>query len=837
MTAEESTIESRKLASVVGIGASAGGLQSLETLFTRLSVNTDLAFVVIMHLSPDVKSLMDEILARQTTMRVLAVEDAMPVEPNTVYVNLPSQHTEIRDGRFYVSAMDRDQIPRPIDFLFNSLAQSYGSRAVGVILSGTGSDGTEGVRSVRQADGTTIVESPDSAQFNGMPLNAISTGAVDFVLPREKIVDLLVQYAADPEADIKPESTPIKDAETGASRIFELLGERHGIDFADYKPGTVSRRIERRMQVNGLGSLVEYANFVSNNPGELDSLYFDLLIGVTKFFRDSEAFYALGEHLNSLVRRLESGQELRIWVAGCATGEEAYSIGILGIEAFARCNRDVRMKILATDLHEGALEIASKGIYPREAMEFVLPERQLRYFTPEDENRFRVSGELRRHIIFSRHNVIQDPPFTRLHLVACRNLLIYLKPNPQYRALSSFHFSLETQGLLMLGSSEVPGRLDDEFETIDGTWRIFRKRRSLPRLMNPGAEATKSMTTVPRRLINILSNDRANKLSFTGLLDAYDLLLKRFVDRALLLDEHRSVLHIFGDAHRYLSNASGRFSGSISRLLPVGLKEAIGAALIRSAKEPETRFLLKDVEYQLSYEETTSVDVAVTSLTNQQGHHRLWLIEFLDTDPEVRPIDTEQVQINTGGDNYESVVSELAYTKETLNATIEELETSNEELQSTNQELIASNEELQSTNEELQSVNEELYSVNAENQRQITRLQTVTDDLDNLLSFTDIGTIFLDHDLCIRRFTPVVTKFFNLVPHDIGRPLENFTHKLPIDNLSELACAVFESGEPHVAKLSVKEEHQIVLKIRKYRSGQDQRGVIINVIDSSLLGL
>lgn len=820
-----------RLTCVVGIGASAGGLKALEPLFQNLPSNTGLTFIVVQHLSPEFKSLMDEILARHTRMPVINAEDEMSIMADSVYLIPPQKNIAVDNGRLVVTDSDRDQLQRPVDVLLKSIARGFGNRAVGVILSGTGSDGSAGIKDVFEAGGMTIVQTPGSCQFDGMPVNAIATECIHTVLPPAEIAQLLVEHALDPTKRPDADDAVPQENVSGIKLVFSLLCDRYGIDFGDYKPTTVARRIERRIQASQSKSMEEFAIMLRSDATEVDLLYHDLLIGVTKFFRDSEAFHSLQAQLNRVVARLPEGSELRVWSAACATGEEPYTLAMIGIEAFERLGRAVNLKVLATDVHQGALDKAARGVYSASSMEFVSSERQAKFFTPIGKSEFRVHPELRRHIIFARHNVLQDPPFTKIHLVTCRNMLIYLEAKAQAAAIGSFHFAMEPNGMMMLGASETPGRLADEFEAIDQTWRIYRKLRSLPHLMTPGGEFTNAIERGPRRLVNILNRDKPEQLSFTGLLEAYDLLLAEFVDCGLLLDDNRNVLHVFGNAYRFLQSSTGRFTGNIMRLLEGDIRTAIGAALVRSANEFEKVFRLCNLSFPSGGDD--KIDVSIRALKNKSVKGFVWFIEFTSA---VAATKAEVVKVETidSGEDYFAIQSELTFTKESLSATIEELETSNEELQATNEELIASNEELQSTNEELHSVNEELYSVNSENQRKIFEQNVLSEDVENLLRSTDIGTVFVDPDMCIRKFTRAATKYFNLVEHDVGRPLPNFTHSLQCDNLIGLLQKVMDTETVFVTELKDKTGADIILKILPYKSATSRSGAILNIVNVAM---
>ncbi|EMB15029.1 chemotaxis protein CheB [Rhodopirellula europaea] len=815
------------ISTVVGIGASAGGLKALEDFFLKLPSDTGMTFIVVQHLSPDFKSLMDEILARFTTMKIVNTENGSTLEPNTIYLIPPNKNLAVADGRFLITDMDRDQIQRPVDLLFQSISKCFGPNAFAVVLSGTGSDGANGIRVVYENGGVTYAQIPETAQFDGMPKNAIATECITHVLTPADIAISLSEHANHPEnrTVIDPLTT---EEMSGIRLVFSLLSERHSIDFSGYKESTVARRLNRRIHSRNCKGIQQYAELLRTDRAEVDALYHDLLIGVTKFFRDTEAFFSLQARINRFVSQLEPDEELRIWVAGCASGEEAYTMAMIAVEAFARRGLPPNLKVLATDAHQGALDRASRGLFSAESLEFVSRQRQNQFFTQISKTQYRITPEVRQLIVFAKHNLIEDPPFTKIHVVTCRNMLIYFKPPSQNAAIASLHFALEKDGLMMLGSSETPGKLQDEFETLDNTWRIYRKLRSLP-LAIKSYDQLRAVEQAPRRLVNILNRDQPEKLSFTGLLKSYDLLLGEFVDCGLLLDEHRNVLHVFGNASQYLQNSSGRFTGNLLRMMEGEARRSIGAALVRSARDSKSKIVIRDIPFEIAGE-IVDTDVTVRVLHSTGADAFVWFIEFGTPTTPVATVETE-VRVSRPGDQYDALEAELTFVKDSLSATIEELETSNEELQSTNEELIASNEELQSTNQELHSVNEELYSVNAENHRKITELQEVTEDIENLLSSTDIGTLFVDENLFIRRFTPAATRYFNLVDHDIGRSLSSFTHTMDLPDLSDQIHSVLNTGKNFIREISTVQGDRVLLRVVPYMSGSERKGAIVNILD------
>ena len=819
--------DSSEVVFVVGLGASAGGLQSLEKLLRKIKPGTGSALIVVQHFSPDVESSMPEILGRFTDLQIQMVTHGMKLEPDTIFLIPPGREIRLNGDQFELTNVDRKQVTRVVDILFESLARSRGPSSIGIILSGTGTDGSKGIKAIREAGGTTLAESFETAQFDGMPKSATQTGCVDFILSPEDLSDWLNRQFYEPQKRPVLENAIAPEALSGIELIFALLSKRHELDFSAYKPSTVARRIERRQQICKQKSIHEYAEYANENVEELDLLYHDLLIGVTKFFRDTDGFLALERCLTDMVKEIPDGEPLRIWSAGCATGEESYSLAMLAHDTFERLGRVPNYKVFATDIHQRCLDFASSGVYANDTMEYVSAQRQAKFFTQETSTHFKVSNSLRKNMVFARHNVFNDPPFTNMHLVTCRNLLIYLKTDAQLKAISSFHFALQVQGLMMLGSSETVGPLADEFLHIDKTWRIFQKIKNHPNLLAHylGSE-NRQPSTGPRQLVNILNRDRPESMSFTRLIECYDLILREFVPSGLLLDENRNILHVFGDANKYLSSKSGRFSGNLASFLDDNSKVAITATLIRAQKELGRRMILEGLEL-VTGDANETIDVSICAFEGTSSVSKVtWLVEFVETDLErTNQEKAPALRVETTSGNYAELESELVYTKDSLNVTIAELETSNQELSAANEELVAANEELQSTNEELESVNEELYTVNLENNRRIDELKEVTDDLEVLLGTTEVGTLFLDANLCIRKFTRSITSYFNLVPHDVGRSITDFTNKSQIDDLEQHLKSVLASGEEFVGNCEGKDG-----KVTKLR-------IIPHVLDGVISGL
>ncbi|HSN98182.1 MAG TPA: chemotaxis protein CheB [Candidatus Nanopelagicales bacterium] len=814
---------------VVGVGASAGGLEALERLFDGLGPGCGMAFVVVQHLSPDFESVMDELLARRTDLECARAVNGMEVLPDVIYLMPPRAEMIISGGRILLTDRDPEQgLSLPIDVFLRSLAEDLGQRAVAVILSGSGSDGSRGVRAVHDAGGLVVVQSEETARFDGMPRSAIDTGIVDLILSPEEIRAALLRYAKRPVGDAAGfADAGVTDASDAMGQIFDLLRKESGIDFSHYKAGTVARRIERRLLLSRVGDLDEYVRQLRENPAELASLYKDLLIGVTGFFRDREAFARLGDQvIPELVDRLGPEEDLRIWCAACATGEEAYSLALLAHEAFRQAGRPPKLKVFATDVHRISLEIAGAGSYPAESMAALPEELRERYFSPIGD-RYQVSAALRASIVFAHHNVLRDAPFTRLDLITCRNLLIYFKPVAQRKAVSLFLFGLKAAGVLVLGPSETPGSLGDEFLSVDGRWKMYRKRREIripPEVRMAGLPGERGVGTrfVDRRGPQERSIARAQQT-----------LLERFAPPSLLVTPAGDLVHSFNGGGRYLTYHDGSPSLHILDLLGGELKFAAAAALKRATRGDEAAIF--DRVPARTVDGPTAVRLTVTAVAGGDDEGRLLLTMEPVAEIVGGALEGKAPVDDLARERIETLEQDLRQTKENLQATVEEMETSNEELQATNEELIASNEELQSTNEELQSVNEELYTVNAEYQAKIAELTELTTDMNHLLESTEVQIIFLDQELRIRRLTPKIAETFNLLPQDVGRKIESFTHKLRHDGLvSELEGVL--AGVPRVER-EVQDARGCwyLMRVLPYRPRQTVEGVVLTLVDISML--
>jgi two-component system CheB/CheR fusion protein len=795
---------------VVGIGASAGGLEALESFFEQVSARSNMSYVVIQHLSPDFKSLMVELLSKRSQIEVVAADDGMVIKPDTVYMIKPNAVLSVKDGELRSRAKtERDTLP--IDEFFQSLAEEFGDRAVGIVLSGTGSDGTRGIRAVKEKGGFVLVQSGPSARFDGMPRSAISTGLADLILPPWEMPTHLQDYFHRSQ-----QSSDYAEFEDRFDDLMSSLLRRTGVDFQHYKKTTIGRRVERRMHVNRCSGLEEYVKFVRKDPVEVMFLKKELLIGVTSFFRDPGAFDLLREKvIPRLVELASQERELRIWVSACSTGEEAYTLAMLFLDECERARVSNHFRIFATDVDSEAIDFAGRGSYPK-SIAADLPEHFLnRFFNLEGEN-YVVKRHVRQKVTFAVHNIFQDPPFTRMDLVSCRNLLIYMEPLLQKKVLSLLSFALRQGGFLLLGSSESVASLSDGFESVSSKWKIYKALRRVV-VGNPLMPRAISMETHATTGRNRRETTRIEQL-----------LLDTFLPPALVVNHLREVVHVVGDVSDFVRVPSGGATSNLLKMVKEEYSLPISAALHRAFGEGGS------VNFPAVTSEDCKVRVEVNPLAGRTSTRLAAIVfhkEAIETSPQAKKLHS--------GDRSELIVElehDLRHTQESLQATVEELETTNEELQATNEELMSSNEQLFSANEELQSVNEELYTVNGQYQDKLEELTRVTDDLDNLLACTTGGVLFLDERLCISRYTPGLRKLINVEPRDIGRPFRDLTHNLDIEKLLDLADQVLDSGETVELETNHQDGSHYRLQIMPYRSagGEYVRGVVLNLTEDTV---
>ena len=766
----------------VAVGASAGGLEAIESFFSQMPPESGLGFIVIQHLSPDYKSLMVELLSKRTLMPVHRAEDGMLVLPDHVYLIPPKKNLTIFHGKLLLSEQDHSKgINLPIDVFLRSLAEDQNKKAVAIILSGTGSDGTRGVRVIKEYGGMVMVQDEESAKFDGMPRAAISTGLADFVLPPDQMPSQLLSFSKHPYITKVERSETLLSDEQGLTRIFAILRERCKVDFTFYKPSTVTRRIERRMTVNQTNDIRDYVAFLSSHPGEVMALYRELLIGVTSFFRDQEVFDRLEQTGLPEILKSANNREIRFWVAGCSTGEEAYSLAIMARECMEELDVSHDVKIFATDIDRDAIHYAANGSFPESIAADVSPRLLAKYFYKKEDN-FQIARNIREMVVFAQHNLIKDPPFTNISLISCRNLLIYLQPILQHKVLEFFNFSLNPSGILLLGTSETTGDMTDYFEPLDPKWKLYRSKGRLKPL---------SDTTHPLSVTDTRARDLRGQFAGarrTLRLGDEERVLERFLEAVahdyipvtVIVNSQLEVLHVFGDSSGYFKLPTGKMVNDISKMAIRELAVPLTTGIQKVFRQRQELHLYN---IRLPHESGVRVvDLRIRQLPEKKGQETLVAVfigEVKKADPtELEPLVQSYDLSKAAEERLRDLEQDLQFTRENLQATIEELETANEELQATNEELLASNEELQSTNEELQSTNEELFTVNTEYQSKIIELTELNNDVDNLLSATQVNQILLDENLEVRRFSPKITRIFKLLESDVGRPITHISHYL-----------------------------------------------------------
>ena len=818
---------------VVGLGASAGGLEAVRTLLAALPADTGIAFVLIQHLDPDHKSMLVELLTRDTAMKVIQAADGIAIERNCLYVIPPHAYLSVHSGSFSLSEpRARHGARMPFDFFLQSLAREYGERAACVVLSGTGADGSIGLKAIREKGGLVIAQDPEEAAYGGMPQSAIATLAVDLVLSAAGIPTALIRFAHHPLVTANLHTSPDEAPTKSLSTLIDLLHSKASHDFSHYKTATLLRRIRRRMATAGIPEIEDYIKVLRKDGRELESLAKDLLIHVTSFFRDPTVYETLAKTvIPDLVRQHPGDQPIRVWVPGCSTGEEAYSLAMLFLEEFAVAKRSLRLQLFASDVSADAVAFGRNGIYPDSIKADVSAARLARFFTHGNEG-YQVSRDLRDSIVFTVQDLLTDPPFSHLDFISCRNLLIYLQPDEQEKVLLLFHFALEAGGLLLLGSSETIGKLADHFEPISNPLRIFRRVGGNPRrdraIVPSSFERARSLW--PRVSGQV-------ELKRPGLADfARRLLLETYVPATALVNRKYQGLYLSGPIDRYLRVAAGEPSRDLPTMLRDGLASKFRAA-IRQAEQNQDIATVRGARIKRNGD-TVAVDISARPVLHDG--EQLFLVNFADDHDQksTRPI-TPPGEIS----HVDQIEHELDITRKELETTISELEASNQELMSLNEEAVSMNEEFQSTNEELetsreelQSLNEELTTVNSQLQESLERERRSSSDFQNVLDSSEITTIFLDRDLKIRFFTPAAAPLFNLIATDIGRPLPNLAIQFTGIDLPTESRAVLASLKPIKREVRAASGAPHLCSVSPYRSQADRiEGVVINLVDISEL--
>ncbi|KKH72705.1 chemotaxis protein CheR [Methanosarcina mazei] len=834
---------------IVGVGASAGGLAAFEAFFSAIPYDTKLgmAFVLVQHLDPTHRSLLSDLIGRYTQMPVYEVKDGMLVQPDCIYVIPPNHDMVLEYGALQ---LQEPAEPRghhlPIDLFFRSLAQNKQEMAIGIILSGTGSDGTLGIQAIKTEGGMVMVQSPESSEYDGMPRSSIATGLADYILTPAEMPSQLIAYVNQVFGK-RPQVVP--SAKDSMKKIFNILYTQTGHDFSHYKQTTINRRIERRMAIQNVKSTDEYVNHLEKKPGEVEALFHDFLIGVTSFFRNPSAYEVFQK---KVIRNLFTGKHpestIRIWVPGCSTGEEAYSIGILLQEQMEALKQVFKVQIFATDIDRKAIEKARSGVYPATISIDISPERLERFFTMDSGGNYHIQKSIRNMMIFSEQDIIKDPPFSRLDLLSCRNVLIYMDKELQKKLIPLFHYALKPGGCLFLGPSETVGELESLFNTLDRKSKLYRKKDVSSGLLPMGM-------FIPSRLESKEMKRPSGKVPVESKTHLRGLteqtMLQYYAPVGVLVNETGDILYIHGRTGMYLEPAPGEAGLNILKMAREGLQQKLTMALHDAVTRKEPVFL-SGLRVKTNGDFTT-VNLALRPVAEGSDAAvgpNLFLITFeeLPDWAQIQTVKSPTINADEGAcDNSMEVDArilelkrELQAKEERIRAYSEELETSNEELKSSNEEMQSINEELQSTNEELetskeelQSVNEELTTVNTELQNKVADLSQAINDMNNLMAGTDIGTIFVDYQLRIVRFTPAVTQVINLIPTDVGRPVGHIvSNLLGYDRLIEDIKEVLDSLTPKDIEVQSRKGTWYLLRIRPYRTLENViKGAVITFTD------
>ncbi len=815
---------------VIGIGASAGGLEAINEFFDNIPQDTGFSFVVIQHLSPDYKSLMSELLAKHTEMKVVEAGEDMALEPNCIYL-IPTKKLLTLDGeRFHLIEKERNNHPNTaIDVFFESLARSKGEKAVAVVLSGTGSDGSRGIETIKNHGGTVVVQDPTTAEFDGMPNTAIATGYADLILPPELMPEELIGFLK--EAPLIRSFNQLNNQEEAIiSDILALIYKVTSHDFTHYKRPTLNRRMAKRMAERGLKSLRDYYDHLTNQPDEIRALCREFLINVTSFFRDEEAFDAIRtEVIPKLMAKKEEGDVVKVWVVATSTGEEAYSLGILFSEYLETSKQfEVSVKIFATDIDQVAINTASKGYYHQDSLKNVKPEWVSKYFIKEG-NEYKVSSNLRKMVVFAKHDITKDPPFSKIDLLTCRNMLIYMNPILQKNILQKFHFALNEDGYLFLGNSENIGNLKDVMKEIDKKWKIYQcisKTRA--------GEFGAYLNPIEKTGLGMPAHKAKNAL--THLSDIFkETLLDEYQFAGIFIDKDFEVKQAIGAFKNFISFPEGNFNFNLLKLVPQDLSVVLSTSIRKAIKENE-KVVQRKVKVTTG-KKHRSINIVIKPYLDQKTYLQPFLfVIFSEAEKEVKPVrrssNTENVDLVA--ERIEELETELRDTKENLQAVIEEVESANEELQSSNEEIISSNEELQSTNEELQSLNEELHTVNAEHQLKIRELIELNDDLNNYFNNSEVGQVLVDKNLVVRKFTPRARMQINLIDGDIGRPIGDLTTNFNDSQFVESIRQAMKTGKKLEREILMNDGSIFLMRIAPFlRHDKTIDGAVVNFIDIS----
>ncbi|ASB47890.1 chemotaxis protein CheB [Alkalitalea saponilacus] len=820
---------------IVGIGASAGGLEALELFLKNVPEKSGMAYVIVQHLDPTQKGMLPELLQRISKIQVFQVQDLMKVKPDCVYVIPPNKSISILKGVLHLfEPVEARGLRLPIDFFLRSLADDQNEYAIGIILSGMGSDGSIGIRSIKGKNGIVMVQDPETARFDSMPRNAINSGLVDIIAPPAKLPSELIEYLKHIPLVKTNLSTEVKD-KSAFEKIIILLRTHTGNDFSLYKKNTVYRRIERRMGIHKMDSISTYVHFLQENPEEIQILFKELMIGVTNFFRDSAVWEKLKEkELPSLIENLKPNTQLRAWIPGCSTGEEAYSLAIIFKEIQEKVypNSGLSLQIFASDIDNDAIDFARKGVFAENIAPDVSPKRLNRYFIKTEEG-YRVSSEIREMIVFAQHNIIMHPPFTNIDFISCRNLLIYLDTELQRKLIGLFYYSLNQNGIMVLGTSETLGLQSHLFSTVNSSLKIFKRSE-----VNHNPLNLNFPSSFTRPGIGNIENNLPDKPIMNIQTLADQLLLNQFSPSGVLVNENGDILYISGRTGKYLEPAVGKANLNIFAMLRPGFQSDFAIAFRKAVTNKET-VVLHHVVIGTNGGSLT-LNVTIQWIHKPEPLYGKLIIIFTDVPKTAneKPL-KKQGRKSPATAREAKLEEELQHTREGMQNITEEMQTSQEELKSTNEELQSTNEELQSTNEELmtskeemQSLNEELQTVNAELMAKVDDYSRVNNDMKNLLNSIDIATLFLDKELNIRRYTNQATKIFKLIKSDIGRPFTDQVSQLIYPELPEDALEVLRTLIFIEKQIPTKNGRWFSIRIMPYRTFDDRiDGLVITFID------
>ncbi|HWB24751.1 MAG TPA: chemotaxis protein CheB [Chitinophagaceae bacterium] len=812
---------------VIGVGASAGGMEAIHSMFDAMPANTGFSFVVIQHLSPDYKSLLAELLSKHTNMQVCEAEDGMKILPDCIYVIPARKLITVVDGTLRLIEKPKSGMPNnAVDVFFSSLAAELGECAVGVILSGTGSDGKKGVEEIKEKGGIVIVQDPLTAAFDGMPNSAIGTGCADMVLPPEMIAEELLEFVKGTPS-LRQFTSMSQNDETFLRQILNSIHNKTQFDFSHYKRPTVLRRLAKRMAELNIKNIEEYKNYIEANHEELQVLYRQFLINVTKFFRDPEAFNVLNTQVvPSIADRKKDGELIKVWIAACSSGEEAYSVAILFKEYLDKIHKkDSVLKIFATDIDSEALETASRGIYPDAAQKDIPAEYLEKYFIREN-GVLRISPTIRKLIVFANHDIVKDPPFSHLDLICCRNMLIYIEPALQKKILRKFHFAFDVGSFLMLGISENISILKNSMQEIDRKWKIYK---CITKIALPDTEGYLAPFENKVYAMAAAIPKAKNALQHVGEIFK-DTLLEERKFAGILIDREFEVKHAVGNFKKYFKFPENNFNVNLLKILPQDLASILSINLRKAANEGET-VVVKHAKV-VEGDNINLINIIIKPYLQPKEYLQAFLFVILQEAGSRQQLPNLQVN-NTPPDNnrIDELERELMETRENLQAIIEEIETANEELQSSNEEMISSNEELQSTNEELQSLNEELHTVSAEHQAKIKELLELNDDMNNYFRNSDIGQVIVDKSLCVKKFSPSVSRMVNLIEADIGRSIEDISINFFNPHFIVQIRDVMRKGENIEREISF-DNNYYLMRITPYiRQDNTIDGAVINFVD------